>query len=54
VIDIGNLNNVVTNVGVGPDGGDFDSIDENPNCGTDRWVVSGDTDFGVTNQACIP
>ncbi|MGA6970300.1 MAG: hypothetical protein WBY93_01610 [Candidatus Binatus sp.] len=54
VIDVGNQNNVVTDVGVGGNTGGVDSIDENANCGTNRWVASGGTDFGVTSQACIP
>ena len=54
VIDVGNLNNVVTNVNFVGNGGDFDSIDENSDCGTNRWVAAGDTRFGEPNQACIP
>jgi hypothetical protein len=55
VIDVGNDRNLVTEVSTSGNAGGTDSIDENPNCGTDQWLnETSNDDFGVTSQSCIP
>jgi hypothetical protein len=54
VIDVGNEGNVITDVHITGNLDAADSIDENPNCGTDQWISDGSDDFGVTSQSCIP
>jgi hypothetical protein len=53
VIDVGNKGNVLTDLTIVTNAGGVDSIDENPSCGTDRWMDSGFDHFGVTSQSCI-
>ena len=54
VIDFGNEGNVLIDLEVFDDLGSADSIDENPSCGTNEWLLNGQALFGVTSQSCIP
>ena len=54
VIDVGDEGNALSDLNITGNLGSFDSIDENPSCGTDQWINSGNDHFGVTSQSCIP
>ena len=54
VVDLGDEGNVLIDTEVLDNLGGTDSIDENPGCGTNDWLLNGQAVFGVTTQSCIP